>query len=132
MKVYYGWARMNNAQKRESLAVIFLNSDMPPRLNKDGKDGVTRYLDVCYVRNQTSKEEEDAKHQNRVYSVYNIFMDDKRICGSLFKALQVNSEADKNNVSQAERKRIYEALKAFYLKNHKGYNEPGYQLSFNF
>lgn len=132
MKVYYGWARMNNAQKRESLAVIFLNSDMPPRLNKDGKDGVTRYLDVCYVRNQTPKEEEDAKFSNRVYSVYNIFMDDKAIRGSLNKALKINSEADKNNVSKAERERISEALKSYYLNKHKGYNEPGYQLEINF
>lgn len=105
---------------------------MPPRLNKDGKDGVTRYIDICYEREQTEKEQEDAKHQNRVYSVYNIFMDDKIIHGSLSKALQVNSEADKYNVSNAERKRINEALKAYYLKKHKGYNEPGYQLSIDF
>lgn len=131
-KVYYGWAKIGNGQKRESLTVIFLNAYIPPRLNKDGKDGVTRYINICYERYQTDKEQEDATKANRVYQVYNIFMDDKRIKGSLQKALQVNFEADKNNVSKAERQRILEALQNYYLKTHPNYRETGYQLEIDF
>ena len=39
---------------------------------------------------ETSKEEADAKFNNRIYSVYNIFMDDRNVRGSLEAALKIN------------------------------------------
>ena len=131
-KVYYGWAKVGKAQKRESLCVIFLNSSTPPRINKDGKDGVTRYINVCYERYQTEEEQQDIEHISRIYTAYNIFLESKEVRGSLNKALQINFEADKYNVSKAERQRIKEALRSFFLNNHKNYKEPGYQLEIEF
>lgn len=133
LPVYYGWAKLNKIAKREALTVIFLNDFTSPRTNKDGYDGVTRYIDVCAWRYQTDAEREDAKLCNRIYTVYSIFMDDKHIRGSLDAALHVNFVADKNNVSEKDRKEIMEKLKTHYIATHRGYKEPrGYQLSIEF
>ena len=133
LPVYYGWAKLNKIAKREALTVIFLNDFTSPRTNKDGYDGVTRYIDVCAMRYQTDAEREDAKLCNRIYTVYSIFMDDKHIRGSLDAALHANFLADKNNVSEKDRKEIMEKLKTHYIATHRGYREPrGYQLSIEF
>ena len=47
LRVYYGWAKLNKVVKREALTVIFLNDDPGPRYNKDGYDGVSRYINVA-------------------------------------------------------------------------------------
>ena len=133
LPVYYGWAKLNKIAKREALTVIFLNDFTSPRTNKDGYDGVTRYIDVCAWRYQTDAERQDAKLSNRIYTVYSIFMDDKHIRGSLDAALHANFVADKNNVSEKDRKEIMEKLKTHYISTHRGYREPrGYQLSIEF
>lgn len=124
LPVYYGWAKLNKIVKREALTVIFLNDSTGPRINKDGYDGVTRYIDVCAFRYQTENEVKDASLCNRVYTVYSIFMDDKMVKGSLDKALSINYEADKNNVSEQKRKSILEKLKVHYLSKHPNYKEP--------
>lgn len=133
LPVYYGWAKLNKIAKREALTVIFLNDITPPRISKDGYDGVTRYIDVCAMRYQTDGEREDARLSNRLYTVYSIFMDDKHIRGSLDAALHTNFMADKNNVSEKDRKEIMEKLRTHYIATHRNYREPrGYQLSIEF
>ena len=125
MKVYYGWQRPNKIAKRDALCVFFMNVESTPlRINKDGKDGVTQKIHLCYERRQTAGESADAKLCNRIYTVFYIFMDDKRIGNSLEKALTVNYEADKNNVSKAERERIKTALREGYMRLHPKYVEP--------
>lgn len=131
LPVYYGWAKLNKIAKREALAVFFLNDKTGPRVGRDGYDGVTRFIEICYTRFQTAKELKDAEFATRIYSVYNIFMDDKKIKGSLEAALQANFEADKNHVSDKERRTIMEKLRAGYLRKHPDYKEPtAIQLSF--
>ncbi len=125
MKVYYGWQRPNKIAKRDALCVLFMNVESTPlRINKDGKDGVTQKIHLCYERRQIAGESADAKLCNRIYTVFYIFMDDKRIGNSLEKALTVNYEADKNNVSKAERERIKTALREGYMHLHPKYVEP--------
>ena len=124
LPVYYGWAKLNKVVKREALTVIFLNDHPGPRIGRDGHDGVTRFIEICAQRYQTEKEIEDAKHSNRIYSVYSIFMDDKQIKGSLQKALYENSESDKNNVNKKERQEIEEKLREAYMRKHPQYKEP--------
>lgn len=131
--VYYGWAKVNKIAKREALVVIFLNDQPGPRIGKDGTDGVSRFMHICYKRLQTEAEQKDAQNFNRIYTVYNIFMDDKRINGSLQKALQANFDADCNNVSEAKRKEIMVKLRESYMQLHPEYREPiGYQLELKF
>lgn len=131
--VYYGWAKVNKIAKREALMVIFLNDHTGPRIGKDGTDGVSRFMHICYKRFQTEAEQKDSHNCNRIYTVYNIFMDDKHINGSLKKALQANFGADCNNVSESKRKEIQEKLRSGYLELHQGYMEPTcQQLEFQF
>ena len=133
LKVYYGWAKLNAIQKREALTVIFLNDETPPRINKDGMDGVTKYMTPVYCRNQTIGEMKDAKSSNRQYTVYSIFMDDKRIAGSLANALRENYNDDVKNVNPDENMKIYKALHDAYMLAHPDYKEPQKnQLELNF
>lgn len=135
LPVYYGWAKLNKIAKREALTVIFLNDRVGPRTGKDGYDGVTRYMEICHRRYQTEEEVQDGWSQNRVYTVYSIFMDDKHINGSLEAALRTNFDADKNNVSENERKKIMERLKVHYMSKHPTYREQKkklLQLEFDF
>ncbi len=125
MNVYYGWAKLNNVIRKEALSVFFINEKIvPPRINKDGYDGVSRFINVCYVRKQTAGEMEDAKQSNRIYTVFEIFLNDTKIKGSLNRALDANYEADSNNVSKAERERIKTALREGYMRLHPKYVEP--------
>ena len=135
LPVYYGWAKINKITKREALTVIFLNDTTGKRIGKDGYDGVSRFIEICYMRYQTEAELKDARLANRIYTVYSIFMDDKHINGSLETALRTNFNADKNHVSENERRKILENLKVKYMNKHRNYQEPTktpIQLTFNF
>lgn len=133
LRVYYGWRKLNKAIKRESLAVFFMNGHPGPRFDKDGYEGVTRYIDVAYSRVQTDGEASDHDLYTQMYSIYEIFMDDKTIQGSLERALQVNYDSDKNNVSKKEREIIRDKLRLAYLASHPDYREPhGAQLFIDF
>ena len=88
--------------------------------------------DTVIERYQTEEEEKDGRKQNRIFTEYSLFLDEKPINGSLERCLLMNSESDRNNVSKAMRERISEALhKAFLLAN-PGYKEPDSQLDLNF
>lgn len=62
------------------------------------------------------------------YQQANVNMDDKHIAGSIEAALRANSEADRYNVSPAERKRIADELRKWYMSEHRNYKEPIRQL----
>lgn len=123
--VYYGWAKINKIRKKEAISVIFENDYIPER----NKNSVSKMQNTVYVRRQTPGEEKDAQLSNRAFTEYSIFMDDKKIKGSLNLALKQNFLADENNVSEEERLLIKEALKKKYLEDHPYYKEPIVQLS---
>lgn len=132
--VYYGWNKITGVRKKEAISVIYVNGYPGRRKAEKKNNGVGQWIEVCAERDQTPGEMEDGKGAIKVFSEYSIFMDDPKIRGSLERALFYNSEADKNNVSATERKRIADALRETYLKNHPGYVEPNtaFQLEINF
>lgn len=121
LRVFYGWTRINKVRKTEAISIIYEN-------RKQTEDKVEKFLkrmqETVYVREQTENEMKDGELSNRMYTEYSIRMNEKEIKGSLFKALKVNSEADKNNVSEKERNIISEKLRAAYMINHPLYQEP--------
>lgn len=123
--VYYGWAKLNKIRRKEAISVIFENDYIPER----NKNSVSKMQNTVYVRKQTLGEEKDAVGSVRDFTEYSIFMDDKKIKGSLELALKQNFLADQNNVSEEERLLIKEALKKKYLEDHPFYKEPVAQLS---
>lgn len=115
LKVYYGWTKTNKVRKAEAISVIYENR---PQCEQKREAFLKRMQHTVYVRNQTEKEMQDGEMQNRMYTEYSIRLDDKAIKGDVEKALQVNFDEDKNNVSEAEREEIRTALRNHYKLYH--------------
>ena len=128
LKVYYGWSKINKIQKREAIAVAFENSEGAGWENSRSGKSIRKTMTICYERYQTDEEMKDAEFHNRVFTVYNVFLDDKAVKNSLNRALYFNSESDKNHVGIEERKRISEKLRTAFIASHPDYKEPMRQL----
>lgn len=131
LKVYYGWAKIGNVRKKRSLSVMFENEVQGCRSDR-GQRCLQTIQDTVFERYQTEEEEMDARQQNRIFTEYCLFLDEKPIKGSLEKCLQINNEADRNHVSKATRNRIEEALRKSFLLANPGYKDPNGQLTLNF
>lgn len=115
LRVFYGWTRTNKIRKVESISVIYEN-------RKQNEEKVQSFLkkmqDTVYIRYQTTGEAQDGVLQNRMYTEYSIRMDNKSVNGDLGKALQVNFQADCNNVPETEREIIRQKLRNHYKLYH--------------
>ena len=125
LRVFYGWSRVNKIRKKEAISVIFEND----RQNEEKTlRTVGKFQDTVYIRKQTDNEKLDAEHSNRMFTEYSVFMEDKRINGSLETALQINRNADRNNVGKKVLDEIEAELRDAYLMAHRDYKEPVRQL----
>ena len=121
LRVFYGWCKIGKIRKKEAISIIYENDS--------GRDErtmrfVNKMMNVVYVREQTDREKKGVEDAIRMFTEYSIFMNDKKIKGSLEKALRYNSEADKNNISLEERNLIMQRLREYYLSSHPDYKEP--------
>ena len=130
LKVYYGWARIGNVRKKRALSVVFENDIQGCRSDR-GQRCLRTIQDTIIERYQTKEEENEGRKQNRIFTEYSLFLDEKPINGSLEKCLLINNEADRNHVSKAIRDKISEALRKAFLLANPGYKEPNNQLSLN-
>ena len=125
LRVFYGWAKLNKIRKKEAISVIFEND----RQNEEKTlKAVGKYQETVYIRPQTDGEKLDAEHSNRMFTEYSVFMDDKRIKGSLEKALLTNMNADRNHVSKKVLDEIAAKLREAFMMAHRDYKEPIRQL----
>lgn len=131
LKVYYGWARIGNVRKKRALSVMFENDAQGCRSER-GQRCLRTIQDTVFERYQTDEEEKEGKRQNRIFTEYSLFLDEKPINGSLERCLLINSDADKNNVSKAVREKIVEALRRAFMLDNPGYKEPSSQLELKF
>lgn len=131
LKVYYGWAKTGNVRKKRALSVMFENDIQGCRSDR-GQRCLRTIQDTVIERYQTEEEEKDGRKQNRIFTEYSLFLDEKPINGSLEKCLLINNEADKNNVSKSMRDKISDALQKAFICSNPGYKEPNSQLSLNF
>ena len=125
LRVFYGWSKVNKIRKREAISVIFENDRMD---EEKTLRIVGKFQETVYIRKQTDNEKLDAKHSNRMFTEYSVFMDDKRIKGSLEAALQANKNADRNNVSRKVLDEIENELRDAFMMSHRDYKEPIRQL----
>lgn len=130
LKVYYGWTKIGNVRKKRSLSVMFENEKQGCRSDR-GQRVLRTIQDTVIERYQTEEEEKEGWKQNRIFTEYSLFIDEKPINGSLDKCLLINNEADKNHVSKAVRDKISDALRKAFLLANPGYKEPNSQLSLN-
>lgn len=128
LKVYYGWAKIGNVRKKRALSVMFENDIQGCRSDR-GQRCLRTIQDTIIERYQTKEEENEGRKQNRIFTEYSLFLDEKPINGSLDKCLLINNEADRNHVSKAIRDKISEALRKASLLANPGYKEPNSQLS---
>lgn len=132
LKVYYGWSRVGNVRKKRALSVMFENEMQGCRSDR-GQRCLRTIQDTVIERYQTDEEEKEGKQQNRIFTEYSLFLDEKPINGSLNKILQMNSDADKKHVSKEMRDKIAEALRKAFMQTNRKYREPGWQqLELNF
>lgn len=131
LKVYYGWAKIGNVRKKRALSVMFENEIQGCRSDR-GQRCLRTIQDTVFERYQTNEEMADGKRQNRIFTEYSLFLDEKPINGSLERCLLINNEADKHHVTKAMRDRISDALRKAFLLANPGYKEPNNQLSLNF
>lgn len=132
LKVYYGWSRIGNVRKKRALSVMFENDAQGCRSDR-GQRCLRTMQDTVFERYQTKDEEQDGQQQNRIFTEYSLFFDEKPINGSLERCLLVNSDVDKNHVSKAMRDKIAEALRKAFMQENRRYKEPdGQQLELNF
>ena len=128
LKVYYGWAKIGNVRKKRALSVMFENEIQGCRSDR-GQRCLRTIQDTVIERYQTEEEEKDGRKQNRIFTEYSLFLDEKPINGSLDKCLLINNEAGRNHVSKAVRDKISDALRKAFLFANPGYKEPNSQLS---
>lgn len=131
LKVYYGWARIGNVRKKRALSVMFENEMLGCRSER-GQRCLRTMQDTVFERYQTEEEMADGKCQNRIFTEYSLFLDEKPINGSLQRCLLINSESDKNHVSKAMREKIAEVLRKAFMFDNPGYKEPCSQLELKF
>lgn len=131
LKVYYGWARLGTIRKKRALSIMFENERQGCRSER-GQRCLKTIQDTVIERYQTEEEENEGRKQNRIFTEYSLFLDEKPINGSLERCLQVNSEADKNHVSKDMRDKISEVLRTAFMQANPEYKEPTCQLSLNF
>ena len=131
LKVYYGWSRIGNVRKKRALSVMFENEIQGCRSDR-GQRCLRTIQDTVIERYQTDEEEKEGRQQNRIFTEYSLFPDERPINGSLEKCLLINYEADRNHVTKAMRDRIADALRKAFLLSNPGYKEPNDQLSINF
>lgn len=125
LRVFYGWAKVNKIRKKEAISVVFENNS---QREERTMRFINKMLDVVYVREQTDNEKIGVEKAVRMFTEYSVFLNDKRVQGSLELALKYNSESDSNNVSEEERELIASKLRESYLATHPGYKEPTIQL----
>lgn len=131
LKVYYGWARIGGVRKKRALSVMFENEKQGCRSER-GQRCLRTIQDTVIERYQTAEEEKAGKHENRIFTEYSLFLDEKPINGSLERCLQANSEADRNHVSKVVRDKIAGTLRKAFMVAYPDYKEPDGQLTLNF
>lgn len=131
LKVYYGWARIGGVRKKRALSVVFENEMLGCRSER-GQRCLRTIQDTVIERYQTDEEMDDGKRQNRIFTEYSLFLDERPINGSLERCLLINSESDKNHVSKAMREKIMVALRDAFMLANSGYKEPRGQFELKF
>ena len=71
--------------------ILFESEELAGDENRSSGKSLRKTMTICYERYQTKEEMCDAPYHNRAFAVYNVFLDDKSIKGSLNAALDDNA-----------------------------------------
>ncbi|WP_430933237.1 hypothetical protein [Saccharicrinis sp. 156] len=123
--VYYGFRKLTRkAVKKPQLVVFFENANNNPTKSEEW---VNRRIEIIHKREQSEEEKKDSFNNNRMFTEYGYFIEDKPYYGDIEKVLNQNYEADKHHVTKTERDAIRAKLRnAFksYYRSHYEITEP--------
>lgn len=115
MKVYYCLTKLTpKASRKREISICFANGD-----NYKYDEWIHKKRHVVYVRDQTIGAEGEAAaapFENRMFTVWSIFVDFKPFYGDLERALEYNFQSDSKHVSIEEREKIRKLLRDSYYK----------------
>lgn len=111
LKVHYGFARLNKIRKKRALTVMFENSVLTDR----GEKFMKKMMNVVCSRDQSEEEIAEGKKQNRVFTTFESFIDEK-FNGDIEAVLEHNFQADSNHASIEIRNEIREKLRDAYKR----------------
>lgn len=78
--VWYGISKQNKIRKKRGICIIFLNDRHNTLEYYEFR--VRRFMDICYVREQTDAEKTDAAYSTRIFTSYEKFLDEKPYNGN--------------------------------------------------
>jgi hypothetical protein len=111
LRVFYGFAKINNVMKKAELEVLFENGDNNPERNERA---VNKWIHVVHVRYQTKEEAEGAEGMDRMFTKYGYLIDEKPFYGDIEAVLERNFQADTNHVSAEKRAEMRDKLRREY------------------
>lgn len=99
LRVWYGLRKLTpKVVKRPSITIVFENGYL-----WKNEASVNRMMKVLHCRFQTKEEMQDSDKCTRVFSVWEIYLNDKKFNGDIERAIEFNYQCDSNNVSELER-----------------------------
>lgn len=128
LRAFYGISKLNKILKKKAVVVMFENDTCG--LPEDNERKIKRWMHIVHVRFQTIAEKEDAIHRDRMFTTYNMFIDEKPYKGDWRAVLHHNFLADENHVTEKERLNIKEKL-GTALRKYYDLDVP-YQSTFEF
>jgi len=112
LSVWYGLRKLTEkVVKKPSIIIVFENE-----YTWKNEESVNRMMKVLHTRYQTEDEMKDAEGGTRVFTAWEIFLQDRKFDGDVEKAIAYNRQCDINNVKEIElneienkiRKEIYD------------------------
>lgn len=127
LKVYYGWIKLTKKIIRKpELAIFFENGKA-----YSNEQFINRRIKVIYERMQTPEEMEGCINNNRMFTKYGYFINEKPYFGNLDRVLHENFLADANHLSKKKREELRLLLKNSYYSFYN-LKPTNYQTSIKF
>lgn len=98
LRVWYGLRKLTEKLvKKPSIIIVFENGYM-----WKNEQSVNRMMKVLHTRYQTEDEMKDAECSTRVFTVWEIFLQDRKFNGDVEKAIEYNRICDSKILSDNE------------------------------
>lgn len=124
LRVWYGLRKLTaKVVRRPSIIIVYENS-----WHWKNDENIKKMMKVVHTRFQTEQEVSDACKHNRMYSVWELYLNDKRFKKSPELAIRQNSYEDRTQVSEVERNLIADKLRAEVYKFYNLQEPQGLQL----
>jgi len=107
LRVWYGLRKLTEKViKKPSIIIVFENGYL-----WRNDQSINRMMKVLHIRYQTEDEVKDAEGLTRVFTIWEIFLQDRKFNGDVEQAIAYNRQCDINNVQDNELDEIEKKIK---------------------